>query len=227
VIEKIGLELEGGWKKIPLDFRGCPPEIITDLSIDGRTYDTDVPLETTHVGEIVSPPLLLSEWTSWLFHHYPTQVNRTCGLHVHLSVTTKREYALLMEHSLMLDIIDAARELAEAENLTQRHYLTPRLDGKNPFALFGVSPAEQVPVKEKRIGMAARYAALNYCFSMHGTLEYRLLPMFPEGPELASKFILSFLFEVEKYLKKNRKRTYRRSCALVDEGGQIKEKGLD
>lgn len=218
MIDRIGIELEGGWNNHP------PTRIIADLSIDGRTFETDRRLTNAHVGEVVSPPLRREEVLKWLEDNYPNDVNITCGLHVHVSLTSKKEYGLLMNKSFEFMVIENAEALAKDLQLPDTHYIWHRLEGSNPFALFDVIPKTQVGIKEKRIGMRARYAAFNFCFSMHGTIEYRLLPMFKEGPLVANLFIENFLTTLESELRSKRDTTHRMSCSLRERDGVIEER---
>jgi hypothetical protein len=224
MIDRIGIELEGGWEDYPPDWKGKVVHIIQDLSIDGRTLPTDKRLEETHVGEVVSPPLSLDEWRGWLSAMYPNGVNITCGLHVHLSFTKKRDYSMIMSKSFERKVLGGAGTLARMKELPKDHYLWARLKGNSPFASFMILPKEQVKVKEKRIGMRARYAAFNHCFSMHGTVEYRVLPMFPEGADLAQEFIENYLSVVEAELERTEKQVLSFGCSLREHQGIIQER---
>lgn len=82
-IEKIGVEMEGGWEKKPLNL-----------------YD-DVSIKVTgnYVGEVSSPPMSLSEIEKieeWIRKNYPSFCNETCGFHVHISLRDNLDYARLM-----------------------------------------------------------------------------------------------------------------------------------
>jgi hypothetical protein len=122
-------------------------------------------------------------------------------------------------------VLRNTRALAQELELPETHYIFHRLDGANPFAHFDVHPCEQVTVREKRIGMRVRYAAFNYCFSMHGTLEYRLLPMFKDAAT-AINFIQVYLSTVETFLEANKNHNLSKRCSLADVGGRILQKGL-
>lgn len=215
-VDKIGIELEGGWDEIP-----AGGEIIADLSIDGNTFSTDKYLTDKHVGEIVSPPLPLEDWKAWAAHFWPTSINITCGLHIHTSFKEKRHYALLMKSSFERKVRASQRKLAEELELPKKHYIWHRLDGANPFALFGnVAPSEQVGITEKRIGMRTRYAALNYCFSMHGTIEYRVLPMF-DVPAEAFRFVDNYLACIHDELVGAEQKRFYFSASLKEVNGCI------
>jgi hypothetical protein len=224
MINKVGIELEGGWENHPADWKGSKTYIIQDLSIDGRTMANDGRLTTQHVGEIVSPPLSLNEWEDWVKAYYPDKVNNTCGLHVHVSFTKKKDYGLLMAKSYERAVIAAAKTLAGGLNLPDGHYIWPRLEGRNVFATFNSNPIHQVNIRVKRIGMRDRYSAFNFCFSMHGTLEYRALPMFKEGAAIASRFISNFLLTTEEELEKRKEISLDLRCSLREKNNVIEER---
>lgn len=92
-IHRIGIELEGGWRKVPPG---------TQIGPDGSVQITRYQDERLIVGELSSPPLSLDPkdepiyWTTWLKKFYPSHVNETCGMHVHLSFKLALTYERLM-----------------------------------------------------------------------------------------------------------------------------------
>lgn len=180
-VYKVGVELEGGWDKLP-------PR--TQLVHDGSVR-FKVPTPTlNHVGELPSPPLVLSEkeatksgetwFPKWMQVFYPAHVNETCGMHVHLSMKTAFSYQKLMTPAYPATIVAYMTKWAEAEKLPKEHPIWPRLMGKNEYCqhLFYADDQAKTGSKDydhNREGH--RYTVVVYCWARHSTLECRLLPM--------------------------------------------------
>src|SRR5258705_12712150 len=86
-IYRIGIELEGGWTKLPPGTRGLQH----DGSVQFPARELGDAAITT--GELAAGPMSMQEWEGWLKIHYPQRVNATCGMHVHLSPRTPLAYS--------------------------------------------------------------------------------------------------------------------------------------
>lgn len=109
--------------------------------------------------------------------NYPHAVNETCGLHVHVGLN-RLNYSRLMERpffDLFYQRMERfARSLGEEPGAG---LLLDRLAGNNRYCRRNFVPERQVFMQE-HYG-EARYAALNFCYGRHGTLECRVFPCFP------------------------------------------------
>jgi hypothetical protein len=160
-IARIGLELEGGWDRLPDGLR-----LVGDgsVSFSGQTI--------LHKGELNSHPMTLSEVEGWLKQCYPHHVNKTCGMHVHMSTIDAAYYQMLMRIEYPSTVLKYIREWAQ-ENLPDDHFIWPR--------------------------SGHRYTVINYCWRRYNTLECRLLPMMPT-PELATNAVKELVNITERFL---------------------------
>jgi hypothetical protein len=96
------------------------------------------------------------------------------------------------------------REFARDEGFKNDHPLWERLREKNtktgparfcnrPFAAF-----EQYQLTSKQ---DCRRSAINYPYAMHGTVEARIFPAFPEAP-VAARAVVVFLSTIEEFLSR-------------------------
>lgn len=180
-IYRVGVELEGGWRKLPVGVQ---------LAHDGsvQVYDDDprdppvpsVKVRSLHVGELQSEPLESGKFSAWMKQYYPQKVNDTCGLHVHMSFRSAHHYQMLMIPEFQLTMLTYIRKWAENEALPPDHPVWPRLNGASEHCQHKFFPDLQAKVQRKdydRVHEGHRYTAVNYCYSLHSTMECRLLPM--------------------------------------------------
>lgn len=200
-INLVGLEVEGGWDG-EVCKRPFTSKIIPDHSIDGRTYASDNPLTCTHVGEVVSLPLLPESGNieQWITIHWPQHTNNTCGFHIHTSYASMKDYAALTTKHFLTKLIEAIIEKGKALNLPPTHYLFKRMGGNNPFSQFNFDASNQIRMKAKAVGDRLRYGMINCSWNIHGTIEFRGYPTF-ETPQLALAFTKLYLDFIEDYLE--------------------------
>jgi hypothetical protein len=220
-IDKIGLELEGGWGGTPAVNPFKDEVIIVDRSIDGQTMPNDGPMQSVHVGEIVSKPMQLDGWEKWLRKYWPTEANNTCGYHIHISLKKPLYYMLLTRKQFLFDLMDDIMTEAKKLELKEDHYLYQRLSGRNPFCTFNFDASTQIGVVEKRIGMRTRYGVINYCHGLHKTMEFRGYPTF-KNKDHAVRFTNVYLKKVEDYLGEVMKRNWAQRISLKEENGVVK-----
>lgn len=158
-INKVAVELEGGWDTEP----------IVPLQHDGS-----VNVSARYVGEITSGPMRPHECLTWMGKHYPTRVNRTCGLHVHISFIHVGQYAKLLVPEFHAFLKERLRTWGHV-NKIRRAAFWERLNGDNSYCADEFKPEQQLHRKDKG---GARYCMVNFCYSLHGTAECRVLPMF-------------------------------------------------
>lgn len=209
-ILKVGFEIEGGWAGEPgiAPFTDC--KVIPDHSINGQTLNGAARISAVHVGEVVSEPIPFSsmkgdtaEWVSWLLEHWPNaepehRTNRTCGYHIHLSVETPLEYALLTSKSFLLALRDRMIEVGREVKLPKKHTFWERVHGVNTFCDLFFDAGAQMGIKAKGINKV-RYGWLNFSYGLHGTMEFRALPTFRDAA-VAVRFSQEYFTLVDWWL---------------------------
>jgi hypothetical protein len=163
VVGLVGVELEGGWSTSP----DC------EMHSDGSLRD----LTREFSGEISSPPMIPELVTDWVRKNYPDQVNKSCGLHVHVSFKSDLEYQTFMRRKFFLWFVQKLKNFGTRNKIEYDQFWN-RLSGSNSYCEKKYSPDHQAMVRHKE--SACRYSILNYCYRLHGTIECRVLPMFDE-----------------------------------------------
>ena len=192
-IDKIGLEIEGGWDKS----RG-------DLIADGSVHVQDFVTSPKCTGELVSQPFSdIGDAISFVMNNWPTESTKRCGFHIHVSFKNIAYYSALMERKFFDYFIQKMTEFGEKWDGTNR-ILNPlfweRLEDKNQFCRKIFAPDKQVKLKAK--GTSDRYTQINYCYSFHKTVECRLFPTFID-PNLAVAALKALVNCYESYLSQN------------------------
>jgi len=178
-IDKIGLEVEGGW--ICQDgYRGGNlaangQAIVFDRSVRFRRRARnmeEVALDDTFVaGEINSPAYsTFNEIGQFLNLYWPDQTNASCGFHVHASFKSELFYNALM-HNDFYTLFKG--ELSRIEQKLKLGAITKRrIAGKNRFCKDEWNPERQKRAEEKY--HPYRYAMINFCWNVHRTVEVRV-----------------------------------------------------
>lgn len=210
-IDRIGIEIEGGWE----GEKGISPfkdvALIADHSVNGQTLNGAKAIEATHVGEVVSPPLPYAEraqWEEWLLTHWPNaaaphRTNRTCGYHIHLSFFSKKDYTLLSSKVFLYDLRDYILRLGKSLQIRQDHVFWSRVNGFNTFCNLNFQAGKQMELLHKNGIHRSRYGWLNFATGIHGTVEFRALPTF-EDAQLALRFTQGYCDFVESYLSQHK-----------------------
>lgn len=169
-IYRIGIELEGGWMTLPT---GVEP--IRDGSVVFMH-----PPERLCIGEVASEILEVPKFPAWMRTMYPSHVNDTCGLHVHMSFRKALHYERLMVPDYPKVIVAYIKRWAKDEHLDENHPIWKRLKNRNEFCKHDFNADQQV-IKQNKVYdhnvEGSRYTVVNYCHGLHGTLECRILPM--------------------------------------------------
>ncbi len=173
-ISRVGIEVEGGW-----DPRYVPQGV--NIEHDGSVQiPPNGPIRYMN-GEIASEPMAPARYPLWMKKFYPTAVNETCGLHVHMSFESIRHYASLMIPEYQETICEYLSRWAKEEGIAKSHHIWGRLEGKSRFCRKNFWPEMQAKQNRKDHDQERegnRYTLINYCHGLHGTLECRVLPMF-------------------------------------------------
>jgi len=185
-IDKIGIELEGGWREIPP--AGKP-------YYDGSIEGIDAPI----IGEIASPPIpaeKISELEKWLRQNYPHRVNNTCGFHIHISLRNLLFYSQLLTPEFHQFLLQELHKWGEENEIPSSHYFWKRLNGAR-YTRKEWRAEEQIFATEKT---TSRYCQLNFCFRLHKTVECRIFPQF-EKKKWAILALKKYIWIVEEWLR--------------------------
>lgn len=171
-VSGVGVELEGGWKQVPAGVQ---------LEGDGSVFRGARPAGL-QVGELPIGPMQVAGMPGAMRKYYPSTVDDSCGMHVHMSFDTPYQYVLLADSPAYQDtVIEYLWKWGKEEVLGADHRLWPRLEGKSVFCQKKFWPQEQMQTQKKdhdqqRFGH--RYTAIHYCWERNRTVECRVLPMF-------------------------------------------------
>lgn len=176
---KIGAELEGGWNLQGHAWRPLVQDRGGDLVGDGSLED----LESPCIGEIRTKPHdSLEQFISDVHFFMPEETNESCGFHIHVSFTDD-DYARLIDERFYFYFLLRWQKWGQDVGIRRGHEFWLRLEGDNTFCHRKFVPDNQVQHNDRG---GERYAHLNYCYNLHGTVECRLLPMFADAGTAAS-----------------------------------------
>ena len=185
-VETIGVELEGGWDDEPE----------TDIYGDGS-----VNVEGDFgSGEIQSPGLTWDRLKNWIATNYPQRVNSSCGFHIHVKMTTLGAYMGTMEQGFCTFLKKKLRQFGIKENIPRSDSFWLRLEGRNTYCRDEFRAAVQAAARAKT---SERYTMINWCYRLHGTIEFRVLPMFANA-EMAIKAAETILLALAAYSRKKK-----------------------
>ena len=188
-IDRVGIELEGAWKISRRNLQ---------MTHDGSVCDFSSTVnDTCRTGEVVSPPLgYWSDLVKFIQDNYPDHINRTCGLHVHISTPTIGAYEALMNQRYHDFLMRSLKIWGKKNKVIPAHSFWRRLSGSEHYCRGIYQPENQVYQTGKG---GSRYTQINYCHGLHGTMEVRVLPMFKQK-NLAISAIYHILRCTQKYL---------------------------
>lgn len=209
-VYRVGVELEGGWTKIP---KG-----VNEITRDGSVHIGMMDPPATAVGELPSPPLDLAHLEGWLTSHYPQYVNDTCGMHVHMSFPTALTYMRVMTPDYPATIIAYVTKWAAKTKLPSGNPIWARLRGESEFCQHVFFAEMQVTSGKDfdRHRKGHRYTVVNYPFARYKTIEHRLLPMMA-SPALAYEAIMELVSITNKFLVATSAREEKHKADIPDE----------
>jgi hypothetical protein len=196
LIKLVGLELEGGWGT---------DGIFPDVKL---WHDQSVPPVKGyrqgyhHWGEVISPPIPPDEAAQWMRDHYPTEVpepkcpgtrdEQSAGFHVHLSFHSAADYCKLLSRAFYTQFLVDMEVWGKKECPDDKRFWR-RLEGRNRFAKRRFIPTRQMNLGVKDSNPSAlRRTIINYPHALHGTVEVRLFPMFPDPNQGVSALEATF-----------------------------------
>lgn len=200
-VQKVGIELEGAFKKRFND---------RDIHLDGSvTCPKGVKdWKERHLGEVSSPALEVDKVEPWVREHYPDAVNASCGLHVHVSFGDDKDKAFerLSTRKFYKFFLEEMEKWGNEEGFPKDHDFWARLNGKNEYCKKAFVPSIQSKRRNKtgtpQLAVTKggdRYCQLNFCYTLYGTVEARLLPGFPDV-EVALRGIKKIIWIFDTFL---------------------------
>lgn len=199
----MGVELEGGWNR--------------DIDPDCVYHDGSVKIFGARIsGEVSASFTSFPQIRNWLKVWYPDYVNSTCGLHVHISTRNKLMYMKLLTRKFQRAVTRAYIFWGEKNVPDHSDRFWLRLINGTRFCQTKFKPHKQIHEYEKY--HTHRYTQLNFCYPLHGTFEYRALPMF-ESKEMAFNAIKVMIDTTTSFLADNyeQKETKHRFKLEIDE----------
>jgi hypothetical protein len=206
-IHRVGIEFEGLWECLPstsLPYIDKEDGSVEDLYPQTHEYDPEdgtchcsqCRSGDAHVGEICSEILSPNGVTEWVDACIPTEVNASCGTHVHISSNTPGYQRYLADdhdqciREILLGLQDISSTIyaQTVDRLESNTYCKRSDDIYNQWK-----------------GDGDRYTAINFCAMYdHDTVEFRLLPPFTR-PIRASKAIHAVLAAADASIERRRR----------------------
>lgn len=206
-IKAIGLELEGAWTKYYKDdkptrqfeqgvktIRKGKPKF---LKYDGSVRINKNESGCEYIGEIASKPMQPRAITSWVRRNQPDAFNKTCGAHMHISTKSQGDYICLTDNAFWKTFKKQLAKWGKTKQFKKNHQFWKRYEGDNTYCKPDFIPAKQLHANTNR------YTQINFCWSKHGTLEFRILPIF-ETADLQIEAFFTLIKIVESYLENNK-----------------------
>lgn len=199
----VGVELEGGWTKLPnipkrYKFQG-------DGSVFGEgTTVNKHPLyaQMTQKGELPVGPVQVAGIPAIIKEFYPQIVDKTCGMHVHQSFSTMNQYMILSDSPVYQEtLLHYLLLWAKKEGFADNHHIWGRLKGENKYCEKKFWPYSQMTKTSKDYGHNGdhRYTAVSYQWERYKTVEVRALPMM-ETSEQAIRAVMEVCHITSAYL---------------------------
>lgn len=206
-VKALGIELEGGWKTLPPGAR---------LEGDASVFH-NAPQPGLRQGELQLGPFLLADLNKYMKKYYPSKVDETCGLHVHMSFESPLHYGLLADSpDYQETVLEYLYRWAKENHLPEKHCIWDRLSGKSVYCQKEFWPYAQMTQARKDYDKARhghRYTVIHYCHERNGTVECRVLPMM-DNVDLGISAVRRLVDITNAYL-------YAADKHKVKEGGQV------
>jgi hypothetical protein len=219
-INRLGVEIEGAWHKTFDDV-----EIHSDESV---YCPANVDSQTGHWGEVGTSygGVTYTEAVAFIKSHLPDGVFSgerngkwyTCGMHVHASMKTLGAYAALSSEEFFHYFYQKCEEWGKEKGLPPEHEFWTRVRGKNRYCKKIFRPHTQLGLIMKH-NNEDRRTGINYCFALHGTVEFRLFPQFVKGEEdLAVGCLDLVVNSIEEFLatRKGKRLTWKNTSYAVE-----------
>ena len=205
-IDRIGVEIEGLWHK-DIDNTVLRKKLHR-LKGWTRNYDSFIQSDgSISIGnsnpdyddyEITTPPLdlrntlkAISMITKFLKH-----TNDTCGFHIHASFKDTNNYLKLTQPDFMTSFV----------KVMTKTFPETKIRTTNNFCRGTYDTGQEVSTIERQFidtyKERTRYKAVNFCYGLHKTVEFRLFPamQWMSDKDIFSKYVLETVGFIEHYL---------------------------
>ena len=204
-ISKIGIELEGAWITSPIsDTLECHGDgsVHVKPCLCGAVKRGESCISDTccrYIGECVSIPFdSLEKAINWTSEFYPRKSDKSCGMHIHVSLKDKLSYMRLMNKKFYNYFLTRVTAWGVEKNINEGTIFWERLTGQNTYCMNKFQPEKQYKHRDKS---SERRTHLNYCYNVHQTIECRLFPTF-QKKELSISAIELYADIINSYLSK-------------------------
>ena len=211
-IKLVGIEIEGAWDR-PIDRR-----IHGDCSVCDFEDDEDEGSCYT-LGEVISTPSQPNRILDFIEKYYPDLQNYSCGIHIHLSFYDRISYIRLMKREFYDYFLEQMEIWANENHIVKSSQFWNRFRGENRFAKKEFRPEAQSLLRYKD---PIRYTHLNYCYTLHKTIEVRMLPTFKDK-RIAKKALVQVVKIFNDYLMKKSKVISKPREIVVNHHEEIEE----
>ena len=193
-IDKVGVEVEGGWNDGNLPSASPGGTVCSDGSLNFSSSDGF----SITAREFVSNPFSnLVDLADWMRRIYPPHTNQTCGLHVHVSLKSPLNYARIIDQRFQKYFTQELGAWGDRANIKNK-YFRMRLEGSHHFCKNEWKPEAQMKATGKDSNV--RFCIWNFCWGVRKTAECRVLPTF-KNPQVAVAAVMQVAKIVENYLK--------------------------
>lgn len=221
-INLIGIELEGGWDSAPGGAKGdgsvggdcyCKGKAGSSCCLyhnkgrdcedcEGCDNGESCEYSNMYTGELASNARSPKQNIKWLKNHYPDYVDGSCGMHFHVSFNEYWKYQYLASDRKFrkyfgLKLRQLYNHILKRFGEKEAKKLAYRAFEDHYYCRMNWVGVEQLLGKTSE-----RYVAVNFCaYANHGTVEFRILPMF-DSPRVSAFAILFLIAAIERYFKK-------------------------
>lgn len=215
-VDKVGIEIEGFWLDLATareraeDLTGR--QGVSDGSVEGGGECHCDEEEACSCGptsggrgwEFQTQAGTLGEALRQLTALYPDRTNRTCGLHIHLSLLHQDDYTLMCSDRFFVHYRDRMKAWGERLGVNPTSEFWTRLNNGNQYTRTNDARADWPHCDTRGSGAITecrdRYRQINFlAYAEHHTIEFRTLPMF-QSAALAVSAVEELIEIVEGFL---------------------------
>ena len=175
-------------------------------------------------GESNSNPCSsMRDLLNYLQDNYPNEHDSSCGMHLHVSFKSKKAYMTLINSKFKDELIDFYYNWLNENKINQDSRAYQRLKNntycENSYRKEDVEGQLYALDKDSSV----RYRVLNYCFSLHNTIELRFLNIF-DKKEISSKCVKAIIKFIDSYIETNNRYLHDSDMIIESEKPIIKTK---
>ena len=175
-------------------------------------------------GESNSNPCSsMRDLINYLQDNYPDVHDSTCGMHIHISFKSKKAYMTLINSKFKDELMLFYSNWLDENKINEDSRAYQRLRNntycENSFRKEDIET--QLYARDK--DSSVRYRVLNYCFSLHNTIELRFLNIF-DKKEISSKCVKAIIKFIDSYIERNNRYLHDSDMIIESEKPIIKTK---